>query len=285
MLPGSSSAALGLATELARRQLERVFGVYRPLLILIAIMLVFTASRRRSAEEQVEEEVDGAFSSPVAQVEASWGALLARGGSSAGEFPVDALLHAMAVQSRASRVIGTFMVLVCKCDEANMRSIRSAWELHGRPKTLRELAQREKLEGVQMAPGKLKESAALALLWSTRMLGFWLGILRVLADAGPGGQVNMPHHATEVVYAHWVEPFHSFLLRSTFRASLRALPAREDMLVRLAGGRARRKGPPTADDIAALVADCKRCVETTTRVIANLRATLDEIGLQDTQKV
>jgi hypothetical protein len=240
-------------------------------------------------EDDLEKDDTDEYGTVVEKVEATWSSLLDRQasrGANQGEIPVDALLHAMHVQSRASGVIGSFMVLVCKCDQANMRAIRSAWEAHGRPKTLRELAIRERDEGVQLAPGKLKESAALALLWATRMLGFWLGILRVLADAGPGGKVNMAHHATEVIYAHWVEPFHGFLLRSTFRAGLRALPTRDDMLRRLAVGSSKqKKGPPTEQEIAALVKDCRRCVDTTTRVIAALRATLEDIGLEDNQKV
>jgi hypothetical protein len=240
-------------------------------------------------EDDLGKDDTHRYGTVVDKVEATWSSLLDRQasrGAHPGDIPVEALLEAMHVQSRASGVIGSFMVLVCKCDQANMRAIRSAWEAHGRPKTLRELALRERDEGVQLAPGKLKESAALALLWATRMLGFWLGILRVLADPGPGGKVNMAQHATDVIYAHWVEPFHGFFLRSTFRAGMRALPTRDDMLRRLAlGGSKQKRAPPTEQEMAALVSDCKRCVDTTTRVIATLRATLDDLGLKDTQKV
>lgn len=193
-----------------------------------------------------------------------------------GDFPVEALLDAMAKQSCASRVVGSFMALICKCDEANIRAIRISWEAHGRPTLLRELVAREKEMGVQLAPGRLAESASLALLWSMRMCGFWLGILRVLADSGPGGQVDMPSHATNVVYAHWIEPYHGLFMRTTFRTALRALPHRDEMLRRFAtGGHA----------LDLLVADCRRCVDVTAEVISTIHATLDELALHDEQKV
>jgi len=290
---GLPSSLLGLLSEVWQRPVERLvrYEVLTVLLVSAIITLWLALSASARVEAIAEEEDLGEYGSILGKVEATWRGLLETQAKRSptrpkpGDFSVEALLHAMAVQSRASRVIGNFMILICKCDEANMRAIRSAWEAHDRPDTLRGLTLREKEEGVQLAPGKLTESAALALTWATRMLGFWLGILRVLADDGPGGDVNMPHHATEVVYAHWVEPFHNWFLRSTFRAGLRALPSRGDMLRRLAAGSVTHGGPATAEEMAALVADCRRCVETTTKVIATIQAALEEIGLHDTQKV
>lgn len=60
---------------------------------------------------------------------------------SAKGLPVDGLVSAVERQAALSRHLGTFMRLIVKLDEANMRSVRDSWERHGRPASLRELLQ------------------------------------------------------------------------------------------------------------------------------------------------
>jgi len=234
----------------------------------------------------------------VGLVAATWSRLLDENPAT-GAIPVEALLDAMALQSQSAQRIGGVMRLVRTCDEANMQRIRSSWEAHGRPSTIRELVECEKRSGVQRAPGRLKESATLALLWSTRMIEFWLGMVQVLADplrlhSSSSSSTDLPAHASNVVYATTIEPFHGFLLRSTFRAALRALPSREEMLRRLAGRGAKSaaggakegaKAAEEAEALAPLLDDCKRCSAVTARVVATLRGMLEELQLHDEQQV
>tara|TARA_B100000795_G_scaffold235511_1_gene195210 strand:- start:1199 stop:1366 length:168 start_codon:yes stop_codon:yes gene_type:complete len=48
------------------------------------------------------------------------------------------------------------MQLIVKLDQANMRTVRTAWEKHGRPVTVRELLAAEVAAGVQ-EPARLTE--------------------------------------------------------------------------------------------------------------------------------
>ena len=51
------------------------------------------------------------------------------------------------------------MQLIVKLDQANMRTVRTAWEKHGRPVTVRELLAAEVAAGVQ-EPARLTEVCA-----------------------------------------------------------------------------------------------------------------------------
>ena len=51
------------------------------------------------------------------------------------------------------------MQLIVKLDQANMRTVRQAWEKHGRPVTVRELLEAEVADGVQ-EPSRLTEVCA-----------------------------------------------------------------------------------------------------------------------------
>ena len=165
---------------------------------MLALALVVVSRKRRRVdvyEAFLGEGKGEAFEpkvvlheSNVGLVTRTWAALLEQQvqrsgtGHEPGSFPVEALLNAMTVQTSSSRVLGGFMILVCKCDDANIKQVEQAWAAHGRPRTLRELLEREKRRGVQLAPGRLDESATLALVWAWRILGLWLGMLDVLAD-------------------------------------------------------------------------------------------------------
>jgi hypothetical protein len=72
------------------------------------------------------------------------------------QVPVLELVTAIERQATLSMQLGGFMQLIVKLDNANMRSVRQAWEKHGRPLTVRELLQAEVAAGVQ-EPTRLKE--------------------------------------------------------------------------------------------------------------------------------
>lgn len=259
------------------------------LITLLAATAALTAQRRvghqssrvpvaANVVDPAVEKVVGV--SPVGQVTDTWEQLLKQQAHrSNGDFPVEAFLHAVEVQSKASQALGRFMLLICRCDETNVRKIREGWEKVGRPRSLRALAEAEKRSGVQEGPGKLVDSATLSLLWATRMQAFWLGILTVLADSS--SHVHMPEHATEVVYHTTVEPYHGRIMRGLFKTALRALPSKKEMLYRLAPDGAEVGAPPPEH----LVADLKRCVHVTSRVIAVLRGMLKELDLSDSRQI
>jgi len=229
--------------------------------------------------EKAEAE---AAATAVGHVTLVWDRLLKQQGRRRGDFPVDAFLDAMATQSEASLVLGPFMKLVAKVDDWNMRAIRASWERHSQPPSLRALAEREKRAGVQLSPGRLVESASLSLVWTIRMQRFWLGMLHVLADNGQS-HVHMPTYATDVVYRSTVEPFHGMLVRGVFKTAIKAMPSHSELLRRLALGSA--AGTPTPEQLARLSRALKRCIEVTTRVGASLRGMLDDLSLNDEQKV
>jgi len=258
------------------------------LLTVLAATAALTAQRHVSQSSRVAANVthvDMALGgsdalTAVGHVTSTWEKLLKQQAHrSNGEFPVDAFLHAVEVQSKASMLLGRFMLLICKCDDTNIKKIREGWERHSRPRSLRALAEAEKRSGVQQGPGRLVDSATLSLLWATRMQAFWLGILEVLADGS--SRVHMPAHATSVVYKTTVEPYHGRVMRGLFKTALRALPSKDEMLHRLAPAGEVAGAPPPE----LLVADLKRCVRVTSRVIAVLRGMLHELDLNDDHQV
>uniref|UniRef100_A0A7S4K9L3 Glycolipid transfer protein domain-containing protein n=2 Tax=Prymnesium polylepis TaxID=72548 RepID=A0A7S4K9L3_9EUKA len=258
------------------------------LLTVLAATAALTAQRHISHSSRVAANftrVDmalagSAASTSVGHVTNTWEKLLKQQAHRAnGDFPVEAFLHAVEVQSKASQALGRFMLLICRCDDTNVKKIREGWERHSRPRSLRALAEAEKRSGVQDGPGRLVDSATLSLLWATRMQAFWLGILEELADIT--SHVHMPEHATAVVYKTTVEPYHGRIMRGLFKTALRALPSKSEMLHRLAPDGAAVGTPPPEH----LVADLKRCVQVTSRVIAVLRAMLKELGLSDSRQI
>ena len=56
--------------------------------------------------------------------------------------PVEGLVVAVERQAALTTQLGGFMQLIVKLDQANMRTVRQAWETHGRPATVRELARK-----------------------------------------------------------------------------------------------------------------------------------------------
>ena len=116
-------------------------------------------------------------------------------------------------------------------------------------------------------------------LMRTRDPSCQLGILQVLADST--SHVHMPEHATAVVYHSTVEPYHGRMMRGLFKTALRALPTKREMLQRLAPSGTTVGAPPPEQ----LVAELKRCVHVTSRVIAVLRGMLKDLDLSDSRQI
>ena len=152
------------------------------LITVLAATVALTAQRRvgqgsRVADSRAhaDKALAGSSVSSVSHVSDTWEKLLKhQTHRSNGEFPVEQFLRAVEVQSKASQALGRFMLLICKCDDTNIRKIREGWERHSRPRSLRALAEAEKRSGVQAKPGTLVDSATLSLLWATRMQAFWV---------------------------------------------------------------------------------------------------------------
>ena len=225
------------------------------------------------------------------------------------DLPVEMLVDAVETQAIHSSRLGTFMQLIVKIDNANMRTVRTAWELHGKPADLRTLLEAEVAAGVQ-EPTRLAEgSAALSLLWSMRMKRFWTSMADGFADTSST-------EATSAfgirAYEQEVEPYHAFVLRGTFRTALYALPSREAMLTNMGmtplpiskdetattdsaesanamgavevGGTSGAELTPE-ERRAACLSELRQCSEATRKVTDHVQALLDELGLHDDRRL
>ena len=198
------------------------------------------------------------------------------------DMPVLLLLRAIQIQADASRQLGTFMLLVVKCDEANIKTVRASWERHGRPHGVRALLEAEMRAGVQLE-GRLEEGAALALLWSMRMKSFWIKMASGIADEHGA---TTPEFSLEA-YAAEVEPYHGWLLRKIHRSAMRALPTRSEFIRKMATRPPERYPPAelTPQLRGACVDDLLACVQTTQSVIDHVKGIMDELQLHDTRQL
>ena len=172
------------------------------------------------------------------------------------------------------------MLLIVECDEANVRTIRAAWERHGRPRGLRSLLEAEVAEGVQL-PTRLQEgSAALALLWSMRMKRFWITLGGGIADlnGSPSTAIALDAYEAEV------EPFHGFFLRATHRTAMRALPSRAKLIHKM-GAPPSGRVESSVDRTPLCVRDLQECLDATRLVVDHVQGMLDDLGLQDPRRL
>ena len=199
------------------------------------------------------------------------------------DMPVEALLDAIQIQADASRQLGAFMLLVVKCDEANINTVRLAWERRGRPAGVRALLAAEKRGGVQVGDRMEEGCAALALLWCMRMKLFWVQMGNSIADE---------HSPTSrqfglAAYAEVLEPYHGWLLRNIHRSAMRALPTREEFLRRMSTSPTAAAPPAvlTAADRTAVAEDLSACVAATHTVAAHVLEMLHDLELHDTRRL
>jgi len=132
--------------------------------------------------------------------------------------------------------LGPLMALAVNNDEANCEKIRAAWaELQQREpqrdiSTLRALLEAEVASGIHKPGGVLADpSAAVALRWLRRSLGFFATILaRMLDDR----TASIPQIARSA-YKEQLESLHGWVVRKTMCAGFSAMPCREEVLLRL----------------------------------------------------
>jgi len=215
------------------------------------------------------------------------------------QVPVIELIVAVERQAALTTQLGGFMQLIVKLDQANMRTVRQAWEKHGRPVTVRELLAAEVADGVQ-EPSRLTEgSAALSLLWSMRSKRFWT----IVADGFADQENTEPSSAFGIrAYAAELEPYHGFIIRNTFRTALRALPSRKEMLGNMAAmptnsmalddawagwkdSAAAGEELTPEERMAACLVELRECSDVTKRVSDVVQKELDELGLRDDRKL
>jgi len=215
------------------------------------------------------------------------------------DIPVEPLILAIERQATLTMQLGGFMQLIVKLDQGNMRTVRASWERHGQPSSLRELLEAEVAEGV-VEPTRLTEgSAALSLLWSMRAKRFWTTVADGFAD-----QENTESSSAFGIRAYEaeLEPYHAFIFKNTFRAGLRALPSRTEMLGNMAlmpsetmgldacwegweDSAAAGEGLTSDERMAACLVELRECSDVTKRVTNMVQALLDELGLRDDRKL
>lgn len=116
--------------------------------------------------------------------------------------------------------------------------MRKAWETLGRPATLLGLLESEVQAGMHRPGGRgeprvLKDpSAAIALVWVRRSLAFQTSLLGTLAEDRASTLAAVAGEA----YKSHLERYHTWILKSTFRMGLSAMPSRAEFLHRLTAG-------------------------------------------------
>ena len=193
------------------------------------------------------------------------------------ELRLEPFLDAFATTSQVGEVFGPLLTLAQKNDEANFAKVRAASGKLGEPPTVRALLAGEKGTGAHKPGGVLAEpSAAIALLWMRRTLQFLRALLEGLAAADEGAALaGMAKDA----YGKHLEPYHSWLLKNTFRMGLGGVPKRDDVL---------RKLGPTLSDAErdrTCIRDMGEVVRLLGVVVDSLRRDFAELDLEDTRKV
>ena len=206
--------------------------------------------------------------------------------SHAGEVDllVGPLLDAIQKSLGYSDVFGPLMVLAVKNDEGNLRKARKAWEKHTneardvqeskRVNTLRGLLETERQSGIHRPGAVLCDpSAAIALLWMRRTLQFLTRCLEGIYTDRPMAEVGVEAYQLEL------EPFHGWLLKSTFAMALNGFPHRTEIFERLGSHL------PEENRDRLLQVEVEQCIEMLKQVVDSMRSLFEELGLENTRKV
>ena len=160
------------------------------------------------------------------------------GGGATEELGVGPLLDALQQALTIFDLLGPMMAPAVKNDLANCAKVRTAWEALGRPASLRGLLEAEVASGIHKparARGEARSlkdpSAAIALVWVRRSVAFQTAVLGAMAD---DRDATLSSLAAEAYKAH-LERYHTWILKSTFRMGLNAMPGRAEFVQRLAG--------------------------------------------------
>ena len=179
---------------------------------------------------------------------------------------MEPLLAALEAAVAVCELFGPLMAPAAKNDRANTDKVRKAWVDVGRPSTLRQLLEAEVNSGIHKPARSRNEarslkdpSAAVALVWVRRSLAFQTHVLGGLARDRKSALSSVAGDA----YKATLEKHHTWLLKSTFRMGLNAMPSRMEFLKKLAeGGEAGLLAKPEQereticyDDLAELAAE------------------------------
>ena len=212
---------------------------------------------------------------PIVSCSQAWLATQGEAGAEVSDLDIETLLRAFSITSRIGESLGAMMTLAVKNDEANFEKVRVVWSQLGRPMTLRALLEAEVATGVHKRGGVLADpSAAMSFLWLRRTLQFLAGIIERLC--GTNREVAMKDVA-RASYAEHLEPYHSWLLRNTFRMGMSGLPKRDDVFAKLRA--------PGSDDEALLLEQMRECSEQMNVTISLMRGLYLELDLEDVRKV
>jgi len=177
-----------------------------------------------------------------------------------------------------SPIFGSTMALAVKNDENNIDKVRKAFgKLSGAASlgTVRAVLEAERAAGIH-SPGRLADpSAAVALLWMHRSLAFQSSMLDGLVSSRSGKVTDLARSA----YGAHLEPYHSWLLKNTFRMALSSLPTREDFYVRLAP---KMRMQDEREQIC--LQEIRDFAQVTGKVVDALRGLYEELGLSDERK-
>jgi len=184
---------------------------------------------------------------------------------------VDELLEALNVAMSVCENFGSLMAPAVKNDKANFDKVRSAWEKLAKPPTLRQLLEAEIATKIHKPGGVLKDpSAAIALVWARRSLAFQTCLLEQLTK---DRSAALSACATDAYKRH-LEPHHNWILKSTFKMGLNAMPRMDEFFERLGVGR------EPGLDRDAVEADMVELVESQQRVVDCIGAMLVELDLE-----
>lgn len=205
---------------------------------------------------------------------------------------IERVLHA--IEAGVLRVLGALgpgLILIVKNDEANMRKARdacaSAFTAGLTGQTVPLLLASEVREGMHEtatrggeAGGALLRdpSAAIALLWMRRSLGFTVALIDHLTDESSSSPPNMVE-ALGCAYASQLEQYHGWLIRKTFGIVSAQAPDYPTVL--------RLLSPGLAEDERESVVrtEMKAFVKTGGLLVRELEKVFEDLGLEDLRKV
>ena len=99
-------------------------------------------------------------------------------------------------------------------------------------------------------------------------------------DEGGSKRGDSMKRAAFEAYAQHLEPFHNWLLKSTFAMALNGFPQREEIVNRLGA----HLEPPEQRE-SLLKVEVEQCIEMLHKVVHTMRSLFEELGLEDMRKV
>jgi len=178
-----------------------------------------------------EEEDDGKVHSVVSTLtkalQTTW--LENPSEASVGDLYMPEVLSAMGSFASVLRALGPAMALGRKDFENNLAKARDHYTRSGCGPSFREFLEWERDTGLHQPGGMITgPSGVEGLLWMRRSIDLVAVMMAKMLE----GMETKP--AIQASYTDTLQPYHKFLLRSTFGAVFRGTPPKQDFLLRLA---------------------------------------------------